>query len=383
MIQQNQKSILKRNQELEANVAARTADLDQSNRHLEQQLEQVRKIGERVTSSVTALGTTSEGLREVVANTRRGVQEVSSAVTESSRAAEESLMTSENLVGAMHALAQSSETGLASVQVMTTEVDQVRAAALAQAKIVDETTSAFSNLQETISDLNASMKSVRDQTDKTTVTLNQLGELGKQIGSIVSMIDAIAVQTNLLALNAAIEAARAGESGRGFAVVADEVRKLAEGTSDSTAKVSALVQAVRSSLEEAEGSMRITERTVRETEAKSQSASGEIESAVVSLVQIRESAQSNVKALDTITKTIMEVRSLSEGNAAVSEETTAALMQLNHMAQTVAESSRRASLEGEKQTLAAELLGEAENRLYAIIGDLKEAANSDSDKIAA
>ena len=99
----------------------------------------------------------------------------------------------------------------------------------------------FTHSASAVSEINASMHSVSEQTTEATAQ-------AQDIKNIVSVIQDIAEQTNLLALNAAIEAARAGEHGRGFVVVADEVRKLAEKTSKSLGEIEAninmLVQSV-------------------------------------------------------------------------------------------------------------------------------------------
>ncbi len=75
-------------------------------------------------------------------------------------------------------------------------------------------------------------------------SLSTLQSALSDVGSIITMIQAIAEQVNLIALNATIEAARAGEAGRGFAVVAQEVKALASQSAKATEAVSGRINSI-------------------------------------------------------------------------------------------------------------------------------------------
>jgi methyl-accepting chemotaxis protein len=81
----------------------------------------------------------------------------------------------------------------------------------------------------------------RKQMQRLRERMTALRSKSREIGEIVTLIDAIAFRTNILALNASVEASKAGETGRGFAVVAQEVRTLALRGAESARRIGDIV----------------------------------------------------------------------------------------------------------------------------------------------
>ena len=150
-------------------------------------------------------------------------------------------------------------------QIMLGASDLSRRTAL-QSSTIEQTTTAMSQLAETVMQNAARAREARDLAAALTKSAENSGEVmanatesmeritasSNQISSIIGLIDDIAFQTNLLALNASVEAARAGQAGEGFAVVAVEVRRLAQSAAKASADVKALIE--RSSTEVRGGS---------------------------------------------------------------------------------------------------------------------------------
>jgi len=95
----------------------------------------------------------------------------------------------------------------------------------------------------------AAVKTGQDRVEQIQQSINGLLDLAKQISALIVDIQGIAKQTNLLALNATIESARAGEAGKGFAVVASEVKALAQTSSDTSIRITEIVDKVQDTSE--------------------------------------------------------------------------------------------------------------------------------------
>nr|WP_326176234.1 methyl-accepting chemotaxis protein [uncultured Oscillibacter sp.] len=86
----------------------------------------------------------------------------------------------------------------------------------------------------------AEMEDVRTRTEEIMAVLDRAIEKSRsvdRIGALTKDILSISSSTDLIAINASVEATRAGEAGKGFAVVAREIRRLADSCAETASHI--------------------------------------------------------------------------------------------------------------------------------------------------
>jgi methyl-accepting chemotaxis protein len=205
---------------------------------------------------------------------------------------------------------------------MLGKTSEVAAAAEQSALAMREAAQTAAGLIRAIEDARSEVEVAADvatragaQAEKAVDVSKALSAHVEAIESILGLIRDIAGQTNLLALNATIEAARAGDAGRGFAVVAQEVKTLASqtarATDDITAKITAIQQATRQTVD-ANGSIQSTVMEVQTSATRIREA---MEMQAQTVTMITAAVDETALAADSMSSTIAAIRQDTENVA--------------------------------------------------------------------
>ncbi len=225
------------------------------------------------------------------------------------------------------------------------------------------------------------MQSIARGTQQVAARVTEMGQRSQEIGAIVQSIDEIAERTNLLALNAAIEAARAGEHGRGFAVVADEVRKLAEQSARSAGEITALIQAVQQTAQQAATAMEQSSRDVEQGVALAGDAEqglsqiqGVVGNVSEQMALLTQAVQQMGSGRDSLLTTMQQVAVVVEANTASTEELAASSEIVMQNIEEVAAFSEENSAAAEEVSAGAEEVSAQVEQTAAAAADLAQAA---------
>lgn len=227
---------------------------------------------------------------------------------------------------------------------------------------LDEVTSAIANSTSILEDLSQKSEHLTELTQQNTDELAEMQQIGhdvientedmnhkiialsevpESVADIVEAVGNIAKQTNLLALNANIEAARAGDAGRGFAVVADEIRNLAEDTQAKLAEMEAFTSIIKQSTEDVTESVAITRDSMGLMSEK--------------IGQVSDSFERSLTDLQLTMNGVMDISSMMEEVNASTTEVNQAMVSvsedaenMNVMVDRVYDNAYRAMLQSQK-----------------------------------
>jgi methyl-accepting chemotaxis protein len=281
---------------------------------------------------LATLGTMQDRLAGIVRSILASTEVLAKESKELSVAANEISLATRNQ-------AESSAATAAAIEELTVSINEVSEIAMTTEANSRETADLAGKGGDVVREAADKIEHIAASVQDSTGRIQSLVDRSQEIGKITQVIKEIADQTNLLALNAAIEAARAGEQGRGFAVVADEVRKLAERTSQATAEISKMVDAIRTDTQQTVVAMESATPLVKQGQELALQATGLLDDiqrqATDSLSKAREVAnatKAQAVTANEIAGHVESIATMTEQTNAATQSNAAAADQLNALA---------------------------------------------------
>ena len=313
-----------------------------------QMLASIRNLVTHVKHNVHTVDSSTKGLSIIAADNNTAVTEVSKAT--------------ETIALGAHQQSMQIDQGVATIQQLSGEIDELSQHASAIETEVDNVMVNVQHGTEQVHHLELSYTNLEQSFHNVTTMIKKLDEKSQSISLVTNTISQISEQTNLLSLNASIEAARAGEHGKGFAVVANEVRSLAEESKASSTHIQQIIASVITDTAELVDVMTETNQTSAEQKQAVIAVSESIVSMAQSLRSILARVQQETATIRYIEQRKDGVLQMIEDIAAVSQETTA--------------TSEEISSAMEEQAAAATEIANYTQQLDQLVIELEQAMQS-------
>ena len=253
---------------------------------------------------------------------------VKNVVDAVSASAAEMRKISENMVAITGESSGHAASASAATQQSSSNVQTVSAAA-------EQLSSSINEIARQVAESTKTSKIAVEAAERTNQTVLGLSDGSQKIGEVISLINDIASQTNLLALNATIEAARAGEAGKGFAVVASEVKSLADQTAKATDEITAQIDAIQSSTNDAVAAIGEIGKKISEMDETSTAIAAAVEEQGSATGEISRNAQQASAGTEEASANVLKMTEASEQTGEASQQVLQAATELSRQAETL------------------------------------------------
>ena len=204
----------------------------------------------------------------------------------------------------MENVTEGANQSVGAIEIQKQNTEKINNYILGVEETVSSITKEVQTAEEKLIEGNKVMEDLLDQVKASEVSnaqvaekMTELKEYAGKMQDIMGLISNVASQTGLLALNASIEAARAGEAGRGFSVVATEISNLSAQTNSATGEINEIIETIVKSIEDMTSSV---ERLLESSRLQNQY----VDTTAANFGEIHKSTQGIVSQVSTLKETV-------------------------------------------------------------------------------